>query len=398
MDDMRRTGRLSTLAILGVMVTGAVQSQQLYWVQANYPEPKIRMMTTDGKEVTSSALTPGSLPHGMAIDTKSSRLFWASGAYAGAHLYTSSQTFTRTDTLPNGGTQSSFQGIAIDSGGGKVYWTSTSINRGCVIRRANLDGSSEDSLVGYPAGGPENLRGIALDPAHGMMYWTDFDSGLIRRSTVDGADQQDVVTGLNGPVGIALDVAGGKMYWCEANGHAIKSANLNGSSVATLVSGLYTPQYLALDPIDSVIFWTELVGFGHGKIRRANLNGSGVITLLGDQPADSVEYPAGIAFLPGASTSGVAAASAPLAFRLEQNYPNPFNPTTVISGQWSVTSVVRLAIYDILGREVAVVAHGSYPAGKYSFTFNASTLSSGVYFYRLTAGSATAVRKMSLIK
>ena len=85
-------------------------------------------------------------------------------------------------------------------------------------------------------------------------------------------------------------------------------------------------------------------------------------------------------------------------FRLEQNYPNPFNPKTVVSGQWSVTSVVRVAVYDILGREVAVLADGRYPAGKYSFTFDGSNLSSGVYFYRLTAESHTAVRKMILMK
>ncbi len=88
----------------------------------------------------------------------------------------------------------------------------------------------------------------------------------------------------------------------------------------------------------------------------------------------------------------------PAAFALDQNYPNPFNPTTVISGQWSVTSVVRLTVYDILGREVAVLADGQYPAGKYTFTFNGTTLSSGVYFCRLTAGNYSAVRKMSLVK
>jgi len=83
---------------------------------------------------------------------------------------------------------------------------------------------------------------------------------------------------------------------------------------------------------------------------------------------------------------------------LSQNYPNPFNPTTVISGQWTVDSKVRLVVYDILGREVAVLADGRYPAGKYTFTFDGSPFSSGTYFYRLTAGSYTAVRKMSLIK
>jgi len=96
--------------------------------------------------------------------------------------------------------------------------------------------------------------------------------------------------------------------------------------------------------------------------------------------------------------NGVPVADGPATFALFQNYPNPFNPTTVISGQWSVTSVVHLAVYDILGREVALLADGHYPAGKYSFTFNASNLSSGVYFYRLTAGSFTAIRRMSLVK
>ncbi len=85
-------------------------------------------------------------------------------------------------------------------------------------------------------------------------------------------------------------------------------------------------------------------------------------------------------------------------FALEQNYPNPFNPKTGISGQWTVDSKVRLAVYDMLGREVAVLANGRYPAGRYSFTFDGANLASGVYLYRLTAGSYSAVRKMLLIR
>ncbi len=88
----------------------------------------------------------------------------------------------------------------------------------------------------------------------------------------------------------------------------------------------------------------------------------------------------------------------PLSFRLEQNYPNPFNPTTVISGQWSVTSVVRLSVYDILGREVAVLADGQYPPGRYSFRFDGSRLASGEYFYRLEQGKQVSVKKMMLVK
>ena len=88
----------------------------------------------------------------------------------------------------------------------------------------------------------------------------------------------------------------------------------------------------------------------------------------------------------------------PTAFALAQNYPNPFNPATVISGQWPVASRVRLVVYDILGREVAVLADSRYPAGRHTFTFDGSKLSSGIYFYRLTAERFSATRAMVLLR
>ncbi|MGA9120310.1 MAG: endo-1,4-beta-xylanase [Bacteroidota bacterium] len=91
-------------------------------------------------------------------------------------------------------------------------------------------------------------------------------------------------------------------------------------------------------------------------------------------------------------------AGSPTVFALSQNFPNPFNPTTVVSSQWTVDSKVRLAVYDLLGREVAVLAEGRYPAGSYSFTFNATKLPSGTYFYRLEAGGNTLVKKMTLLR
>ncbi|MGA9119804.1 MAG: T9SS type A sorting domain-containing protein, partial [Bacteroidota bacterium] len=63
-----------------------------------------------------------------------------------------------------------------------------------------------------------------------------------------------------------------------------------------------------------------------------------------------------------------------------------------------VDSNVRLVVYDLLGREVAVLANGRYPAGRYSFTFDGSGFASGVYFYRLEAGSSVQTMKMLLLK
>ncbi len=89
---------------------------------------------------------------------------------------------------------------------------------------------------------------------------------------------------------------------------------------------------------------------------------------------------------------------APAAARLDQNYPNPFNPRTVISSQLPAASHVRLVVYDVLGREVAVLADERRTAGTYRDTFDAGGFSSGVYIYRLTAGQFVESRSMILLR
>jgi hypothetical protein len=88
----------------------------------------------------------------------------------------------------------------------------------------------------------------------------------------------------------------------------------------------------------------------------------------------------------------------PASYELSQNYPNPFNPTTVISYQLSAVSEVNLKIYDLLGREVAILVDEVKPAGTYSVRWEASHFSSGVYFYRLQAGHFVDTKKLVLIK
>lgn len=85
-------------------------------------------------------------------------------------------------------------------------------------------------------------------------------------------------------------------------------------------------------------------------------------------------------------------------YELENNYPNPFNPSTVISWQSPVGSYQTLKIYDVLGNEVATLVDEFRNAGRYEVTFDATQLSSGVYFYRLQAGSFVETRKMILLK
>jgi len=88
----------------------------------------------------------------------------------------------------------------------------------------------------------------------------------------------------------------------------------------------------------------------------------------------------------------------PELYTLSQNYPNPFNPKTGIRFQVPGVSDVRLAVYDILGREVAVLVNERKAPGRYEVSFDGSTLSSGVYFYRLAAGDFTQTKRLMLLK
>lgn len=85
-------------------------------------------------------------------------------------------------------------------------------------------------------------------------------------------------------------------------------------------------------------------------------------------------------------------------FDLKQNYPNPFNPTTTIHYVVPKGSLVELRVYDVIGNEVETLVNEFKPAGNYNITFNAFSLSSGIYFYKLQAGSFAETRKMTLLK
>jgi len=122
------------------------------------------------------------------------------------------------------------------------------------IRRANLDGSSPETLVtGLNA--PWN---VAVDVSRGKLYWTELRPGAVRRANLDGSSEETLITGYDSTRGFALDVAGGKMYLADvpvssSSLSEIRRANLDGSGLQTILSGQNPQGGLAFVPTTAVV-------------------------------------------------------------------------------------------------------------------------------------------------
>ena len=83
---------------------------------------------------------------------------------------------------------------------------------------------------------------------------------------------------------------------------------------------------------------------------------------------------------------------------MSNNYPNPFNPSTTISYSVPEMEFVTLKVYDVLGNEITTLVNEENSAGNYEVEFDATGLTSGIYFYRITSGNFVEVKKMTLLK
>jgi hypothetical protein len=97
-------------------------------------------------------------------------------------------------------------------------------------------------------------------------------------------------------------------------------------------------------------------------------------------------------------TTGIRDNAKSFSFKLQQNYPNPFNPSTTINYSLAKDGHVKITLYNILGSKVALLVNENKQAGAYSLQFNAHTLPSGIYFYRLESGSYSDIKKFVLMK
>ena len=174
-----------------------------------------------------------------------------------------------------------YQGVTVDVDNRQLYFAAFDDGPGAdnawAIRRIGLDGQGLEDVVLLDA----LAYGLALDPGGGKVYWTEAITDRVRRANLDGTAIEDLATGRFAPIGLALDLTRGKMYWTEmeqqdSQPSRVQVANLDGSGMTTFVGGLPTALGVAVDEVNERVYWTDDDG-----LHRADLSG-GDVTLIID--------------------------------------------------------------------------------------------------------------------
>ncbi len=242
----------------------------------------------------------------------------------------------------------------------------------CTVLDEFLAGGGNLWITGSQA--PFYLDGSALITSMGAEYQEQFEQGI----SVFGVEDDPYYGGLE------FDIQGGD----GADNRGIPSSLRDDGGTDCLK---YSTIRRAGIRHEGEGYRTLLLGFPFEAIADVDSRNEVMLNSLGwliEYDYDSVDE--------------LSAGSIPSTYSLEQNYPNPFNPETEIEFSLPVHAQVTLAVYDLMGREVAVLADAQFEAGKHTVSWNASDMSSGVYFYSIkTAGENSgfsSTRKMMLLK
>ncbi|MFZ1978748.1 MAG: T9SS type A sorting domain-containing protein [Bacteroidota bacterium] len=237
-------------------------------------------------------------------------------------------------------------------------------------------------------------------------------SGGVFLSTDNGSSWSAASTGLNGNGVSVFAVSGKNIFAGTYYGGVFLSTN-NGTSWSAVDSGLISSPINAFAVSGTNIFLGDNAGFvflstNNGTSWSAINGGLGglvvgtISSLVVTQTTLFAGTDAGVWSLPLSdiitSVPAKGSASLPTYFKLDQNYPNPFNPSTTISFSIPQHSFVSLKVFDLMGREISTIVSGDLQAGSYSRCWNAKGFSSGVYFYRLQAGTYTQTKRLVLLK
>jgi photosystem II stability/assembly factor-like uncharacterized protein len=263
-----------------------------------------------------------------------------------------------------------------------------STDHGATWNQSGLSGSGVFFLATAPDGhlyAGTKSNGIFASTDNGVTWRS---RGVVRED-IEALAVNDSGIVFVGVYGGILRSRNGGISWEEKDFAQSYVYALAFHSSQTVFAGSYDGVYVSYDNGDH---WNLLNNRGLGQ--------TFVLSLATDNNGNlyAGTYHGGVYRTVQAFTSVETPRLAPGAFRLDQNYPNPFNPTTTVSFVIRHSSFVTLRVYDVLGREVATLVNEVKQAGDYTVEWKAEGIASGVYFYRLTAGSYSEIKKMLFLR
>ncbi len=309
---------------------------------------------------------------------------WRNTDVQSIQIGTDSATTINWTQFTNIDTNSNISALAVSTSPAHIlYYGTTDGKIFKVIGSDNGNPTSQNiTSSSFPAG---YISSIAVDPSDANNIMVDFsnynilsifyssDGGTTWSVVAGNLEQNSDGTG-NGPSIRAvriLNLNGSKIYYAGTSTGLYATTILNGMSTTWVQQGTDNIGMIDVEAIDT----------------RDN-DGTIAVGTFGN----------GVYSTKVAATVINSQNSVPFTFSLSQNFPNPFNPSTNIKYSIPSSEYVKLTVYNILGQQIAILVNQVQAAGNYELNFDASKLSSGIYLYKLDAGSLTNVKKMILMK
>ena len=339
-----------------------------------------------------------SSPESITYDTTGKRYFISNTS--SSKIVQRDRQGNVTDFVTVGG---SIHGVTVYNG--KVF-----VCNGTRVRGYDLITAAE--VFNVVISGSTFLNDLAIDNS-GMMYVSDFNGRRIYKVNTNNSEYWIYVPATtNQPNGVYVDAPRNRLLICCWGGSApVKAVNLVDSVISNIITTPYSNcDGISLDRNDNVYIST----WGIQSVVRYDINfANPPVVVAGSlsNPADIyvnrmtdtlavpnagnstvglflLDIPTGISQVSGIANS----------FELHQNYPNPFNPSTNLEFGISDLRFVSLKIYDLLGKEVTTLVNEVLDPGTYKYTFDASDLSSGIYYYKMEAEGFSETKRMTVLK
>jgi len=279
-------------------------------------------------------------------------------------------------------------GLSIRPSNNQLYGTYPSGNT--ILVRINAAAGDAYQQATIPL---QSVRAIAFDLNDDMYGAVYSDGRLFRINPANGDTNYVGSTTITNLFGLAVNPLNGQLWGISLNGSVYKINKQTGSVSLVGATGFSSTSDITFDA-QGRLYAIRGIGSTISELLRIDTaNGSG--TSVGSTGKRGIN---GIAISPNPIGIEPISSGVPDKFALYQNYPNPFNPVTKINFDLPRDVHVKVSIYDILGREVEVIANELLKAGRYSLKWNGSHYPSGVYFYRMETDAYIDSKKMILVK